>query len=144
MPYNPIVPTEEDRSFAHFLKYIGFLASFFFLTSYFFPVSAGTEKILMAMTSSILLTSIFSSRFDEHYYNLRNEGCKWAMAAIIVPLLISALLSVGSLSDKLGLMLATTNNSEINGITLIIDAVLMAKMACFAFYAGVIFKSLRP
>lgn len=144
MPYKPFEPTEEDRSFAHFLKYIGFLASFFFLASYFFSVSAGTEKILMAMTSSILLVSISSSRFDEHYYTLRNEGCRWAMAAILIPLLISALISAGSLSDKSGLTLVITNNSEINGITLIIDAILIIKLACFAFFTGVLFKSFRP
>lgn len=146
MPYKPFEPTEEERSNIYFLQWIGMATSIGLLIDYFFALPAGFGKIFLAATAGILLISIFSSRFDEHYMSLRNEGCRWALAIISLMLIVSAILSIGGLSDQFGSFLAAgeTNASTHALSRLVIDAELIILLACTAFFTGVLFKSFRP
>jgi len=147
MPYDPLEPTERERSNVYFLNWVGLAATLGLVTTYFTPLFPSLAKILLAITSAILLVSIFSSRFDDYYNSLRNAGCRWAVGIIALGLVAATIMTIGNISNQLGFLAAS---GELEGSIANDDNPLAAlpsdlvlRLACAAFFLGIEYKKLR-
>ncbi len=145
MPYNPIAPSQDERSNIYFIQWFGLAASIGMLIDYFAILPTGFNQILYTMTSAILLVTLFSKRFDEHFYTLRDEACRWATGFIALCMIVASIFKIADLSEHLGFWSVTgeLNLSDKDSFLFILPPQLMMILACIIFFATIQIKSLR-
>lgn len=145
MPYDPMAPTEKERSNIYFIQWFGLAASIGLLINHFAPLSSGLYQILFAATFAVLLVSTVSTRFDEHFYTLRNEACRWAIAFIALCGIVSAIMAIWDLSHHIGIWSANGDNSAstMHRAAMILPTDLIIILSTIIFFSVVQIKNFR-
>ncbi len=145
MPYDPIAPTQEERSNIYFIQWFGLAASIGMLIDYFAQLSDSLAQMLFMITSAILMITIFSKRFDEHFYTLRDEACRWVIGFMALCMIVASISTIGDLSEHLGFwsVIGEFDLADKDSFLFILPPQLMMILACIIFFAAIQIKSFR-
>ena len=143
MPFDPIAPTDEERSRIFAVVWFGFAANAVLLASYMFEL--GITPPFLGLTGAMIFISMFSNRYDDYYAALRNSGMRWGMGVIALYLFGGAMLPVFAGGNILGSWAASGEMPDLarGNPGVMADGFLLAIVAGLAYHLGFAVARLR-
>lgn len=145
MPYDPIAPTEKERSMVFASVWIGCAASAVLLASHVFSLPQGVTAAALAMTGALVFVTVLTGRQDDYFNALRKRGLRWGMGVVALYLFAAAILLLTSVSYSFGYAAAVNELPDVTpgsgGLPL--DGLLLATLAAFAYHLGFITAMVR-
>ena len=145
MPFDPLAPTETERSNAYKGIWIGALCAIVTLPLFLMGFDGVAAAIPFGGNVGVLLASTITGRTDDYFRSLCATGHRWVVFALSIYMLAAWLAQIADLSHAAGSALSTGsfNGSTSVPIALIFDAYLFAIILSLIFYAGYGFAWLR-